>query len=57
MRENGLNARQKRRFKRATDSQHAFPVAPNLIDQDFAAGRPDEKWGAEPRSARSSEIS
>ena len=37
MRENGLKARQKRRFKRTTDSQHAFPVAPNLLDQDFKA--------------------
>jgi putative transposase len=47
MRENGLRARQKRRFKRTTDSQHAWPVAPNLIDQDFQAQRPDEKWGAD----------
>ena len=47
MRENGLRARQKRRFKRTTDSQHAWPVAPNLIDQDFEAERPDEKWGAD----------
>jgi transposase InsO family protein len=30
-----------------TDSHHAFPVAPNLIDQDFAAERPNEKWGAD----------
>ena len=30
MRENGLAARQKRRFKRTTDSTHAWPVAPNL---------------------------
>ena len=29
MRENGLRARQKRRFKRTTDSHHAWPVAPN----------------------------
>lgn len=28
IRENGLHARQRRRFKRTTDSQHAFPVAP-----------------------------
>jgi putative transposase len=28
MRENGLRARQKRRFKRATDSHHAWPVTP-----------------------------
>ena len=39
MRENGLAARQKRRFKRTTDSTHAWPVAPNLLDQDFAATR------------------
>jgi putative transposase len=45
MRENGLHARQKRRFKRTTDSQHAFPVAPNIIDQDFAATGPNQKWG------------
>jgi putative transposase len=47
MRENGLRARQKRRFKRTTDSLHAFPVAPNLLDQDFSAERPDEKGGAD----------
>ena len=47
MRENGLRARQPRRFKRTTDSRHAFPVAPNLLDQDFTAERPDEKWGAD----------
>ena len=35
MRENGLAARQKRRFKRTTDSTHAWPVVPNLLDQDF----------------------
>lgn len=45
MRENGLRARQKRRFKRTTDSHHAWPVAPNLLDQDFTAAGPDEKWG------------
>jgi putative transposase len=37
MRENGLKARQKRRFTRTTDSHHGFPVAPNLLDQDFSA--------------------
>jgi putative transposase len=47
MRENGLRARQPCRFKRTTDSLHAFPVAPNLIDQDFSAKRPNEKWGAD----------
>ena len=47
MRENGLKARQKRRFKRTTDSEHDWPIAPNLLDQDFSAELPDEKWGAD----------
>lgn len=47
MRENGLRARQKRRFKRTTDGHHVWPVAPNLLDQDFAAAGPNEKWGAD----------
>ena len=47
MRENGMKARQKRRFKRTTDSLHAFPVAPNLLDQDFTATGPNQKWGAD----------
>ena len=47
MRENGMKARQKRRFKRTTDSLHAFPVGPNLLDQDFTATGPNQKWGAD----------
>ena len=47
MRENGLRARQRRRVKRTTDSHHALPAAPNLIDQDVSAERPNEKWGAD----------
>jgi transposase InsO family protein len=47
MRENDLKARQKRRFKRTTDSEHSWPVAPNIIDQDFAADGPNQKWGVD----------
>ncbi|WP_370530701.1 IS3 family transposase [Brucella abortus] len=47
MRENGLKARQKTRFKRTTDSNHGEPVAPNLLDQDFTCDRPDQKWGVD----------
>src|SRR5215212_8556827 len=47
MRENGLKARQKRRFKRTTDSYHAFPIAPNLLEQDFSAERLNQKWNAD----------
>jgi putative transposase len=47
MRENGLQALQRRRFKRTTDSEHAWPIAPNVIDQDFTATGPNEKWGVD----------
>ncbi|GJE13707.1 hypothetical protein FOHLNKBM_4771 [Methylobacterium longum] len=35
MRENGLKARQPRRFRRTTDSGHAFPVAPNHLRVEY----------------------
>ena len=47
MSENGLKARQKTRFKRTTDSDHGGPVANNLLDQDFTAEVPDQKWGVD----------
>lgn len=47
MQENGLKARQKTRFKKTTDSDHGGPVAPNLLDQDFSADGPNEKWGVD----------
>jgi putative transposase len=47
MRENGLIARQKRRFKRTTDSEHSWPIAPNLLDQVFEAEAPDQKWSVD----------
>jgi transposase InsO family protein len=47
MRDNGLKALQKRRYKKTTDSSHGSPVAANLLDQDFACDRPDQKWGAD----------
>jgi transposase InsO family protein len=40
----GLRCKQKRRFKATTNSKHAFPVAPNLLNQTFAPTRPNEAW-------------
>lgn len=34
----------KRKFRVTTDSDHGLPVAKNLLDRDFAAIRPNEKW-------------
>lgn len=47
MRDNGLKALQRRRYKKTTDSNHGGPVAANLLDQDFACDGPDRKWGAD----------
>ena len=47
MRENGMKARQKTRFKKTTDSDHGGPIAPNVLDQDFSTDEPDQKWGVD----------
>jgi transposase InsO family protein len=45
MRQEELFAQQSRKFRvTTTDSAHPYPVAPNLLDQDFSASRPNEKW-------------
>lgn len=43
----GLSGRQKRRFVKTTDSNHAEPVARNLLQRDFTATRPNQKWLAD----------
>jgi putative transposase len=40
----GLRCRQKRKFKATTDSKHALPVAPNLLDRQFAVEAPNTAW-------------
>ena len=47
MREQGLQSRRKRRFRVTTDSQHAEPVARNLLARDFQARTPNERWVAD----------
>jgi transposase InsO family protein len=47
MRGMGLSARRKRRFRRTTDSKHAYPVAPNLLGRDFTASAPNRVWLAD----------
>ncbi len=44
MRENGIRARHKRRYKVTTDSRHNMPVAPNLLDRDFSPQGPNMAW-------------
>lgn len=45
MRAEGLVVRRKRRFvPKTTDSNHALPVAPNLLDRNFHQAAPDQAW-------------
>jgi transposase InsO family protein len=45
MRENGIKIVRTQKFKvTTTDSNHAFNIAPNLLDQDFSADGPNQKW-------------
>ena len=40
----GLRCKQTRKFRATTDSKHAFPVAENLLHQQFEATGPNEIW-------------
>ena len=44
MRENGIRARHKRKFKVTTDSKHKLPIAPNLLDRNFTPAAPNQVW-------------
>lgn len=47
MRQNGIQVMRSRKFKRTTDSDHAFNIAPNLLQQDFTASGPNQKWAGD----------
>ena len=44
MRSVGLQGRRRRAFRATTNSQHSFPVAPNLLARNFTATAPDQVW-------------
>jgi putative transposase len=47
MRQEGLQGRRKRRKIVTTDSKHSYPVAGNLLNREFEARKPNEKWVAD----------
>ena len=56
MREAGIWAQCSKRFvPRTTDSNHPHPIAPNLLDQNFQATRPNQKWVCDITYARTDE--
>jgi putative transposase len=44
LRRQGLRAKAAREFEATTNSNHLLPVAENLLQQDFAAARPNQVW-------------
>ncbi len=44
MREEGLQARVRKRFKGTTMSDHGQPVAGNVLDREFEAAAPNQRW-------------
>jgi len=47
MREDGLYAKTKRRFKATTNSKHNLPVAPNLLNRDFSPEEPNQVYAGD----------
>ena len=45
--EMGISCKQKRKFKAPTNSNHTLPVAPNLLEQNVSATRPNQMWVAD----------
>ncbi len=44
MKDNGIRAKMKKKFKVTTDSKHNLPVAKNVIKRDFTAKGPNRLW-------------
>jgi transposase InsO family protein len=48
MRQQGIQAKTRKKFiPRTTDSRHENPVAGNLLDRDFQADLPNQKWAVD----------
>lgn len=48
MRQHHLMAKYRRRRRlKTTDSRHGLPIAPNRLNREFSAQRPNEKWVAD----------
>ncbi|MFT6092076.1 MAG: transposase InsO family protein [Sulfitobacter sp.] len=47
MRQNGTSVVRTHKHKVTTDSNHKFNIAPNLLDRNFAADVPNQKWAGD----------
>ncbi len=44
MRANGIKAKTQKKYKVTTNSDHSYPIAPNLLNQDFWTNSPNRIW-------------
>ena len=47
MRQNGLTALLKKRFRSTTDSHHGLPIFQNVLQRRFSASEPDKVWAGD----------
>lgn len=47
MRKHGLRSVWKRKFVHTTDSKHALPISPNVLNRQFNPTRPNQAWVAD----------
>jgi putative transposase len=47
MRQEGIRAKSAKKFRHTTDSNHSLPVAGNVLDRQFEAQNPNERWVAD----------
>ena len=47
MRDNGIKIIRTQKYRATPDSNHAFNIAPNLLDQNFSATGPNQKWAGD----------
>src|SRR5690606_619399 len=44
MRQMGLRAREKSKYRKTTDSKHDYPIAPNLLNRNVQVDAPNQVW-------------
>lgn len=47
MRQNDITVARTHKFKATTDSAHSLTVAPNVLNRDFTASGPNQKWAGD----------
>lgn len=47
MRQHGIRAKTKKKFKATTNSKHKFPVAENVLDRNFNPEAPNQSWAGD----------